>query len=241
MLVRSREVFVGFLLVLTLAACGQNSTQTNSKSVAMQPPVATVENTPAPTSIVTETVLSTPTTAPSTQESPTTAVTKTVVSNITMTDTRAVTESATLSLPSAMTATSPLTVPSTVTTSVEVTSSQVTTAATGTAAADPALLAAGLEAYHANYCGVCHTLDKAETRGTFGPPHNALAATVAVHLFDGTYQGAAKTPSEYVHESIVNPQAYIVPGYAATSHRMPSYAHLDDATLNALVAFLLAP
>lgn len=140
-----------------------------------------------------------------------------------------------------------MTASSVLTTSVEVSTSQVTTAATDSAsskpteAVDPALLAAGLAAYHANYCGVCHTLDKAETCGTFGPPHNGLAAIVAVHLSDGTYQGAAKTPAEYVHESIVDPQAYIVPGYATTSHRMPSYAHLDEATLNALVAFLLAP
>jgi len=107
--------------------------------------------------------------------------------------------------------------------------------------ADPALLAAGLAAYHANYCGVCHTLDKAETRGTFGPTHNGLAATVAQLFADGTYHGAAKTPAEYVHESIANPQAFIVPGYATTSHRMPTYTNLDDATINALVAFLLAP
>jgi len=236
MLVRSRELFVGFLLVLALAACGYDSAQNSSNSATTQPLVATVENAQAaaiPT--VTEAVPATPTTAPMAQESPTTTVTTTVATTITTTDASAVTETAILPLPSALTTTG------------EVSTTQVTTAATGTAstspteAADPALLAAGLAAYHANYCGVCHTLAKAETTGTFGPPHNGLAAVVAGHLSDGTYQGAAKSPAEYVHESIINPQAYIAPGYATTSHRMPSYAHLDEATLNALVVFLLAP
>jgi hypothetical protein len=31
-----------------------------------------------------------------------------------------------------------------------------------------------------------------------------------------------------------------VPGYATTSHRMPSYSFLDAETLDALVAFLMA-
>lgn len=65
MLVRSREVFVGFLLVLTLAACGHDSAQVNSESVAAQPPVATVENNPATaTPTFTEAVPALPTSAP---------------------------------------------------------------------------------------------------------------------------------------------------------------------------------
>lgn len=105
---------------------------------------------------------------------------------------------------------------------------------------DPALLAAGLSAYRAQYCGVCHTLDAAETRGTFGPTHNGMGEIAVTRLADSTYQGKATTPAEYIHESIVDPQAYTVPGFVATSHRMPVYAHLDEATLDALVAFLLA-
>jgi mono/diheme cytochrome c family protein len=107
-------------------------------------------------------------------------------------------------------------------------------------AADSELIAAGLSAYRAQYCGICHLLDAAETRGTFGPTHNLLGATAAAYLADGTYVGGATTPAEYIRESIVDPQAFIVPGYATTSHRMPSYAHLDATTLDALVAFLLA-
>ena len=66
-----------------------------------------------------------------------------------------------------------------------------------------------------------------------------MGAIAAAHLSGGTYQGAATTPAEYIREGIVDPQAFNVPGYATTSHRMPSYAHLDVASLDALVAFLL--
>ncbi len=107
-------------------------------------------------------------------------------------------------------------------------------------AADPAVMAAGLEAYRAQYCGVCHTLDAAETRGTFGPPHNGMGATAALYLADPNYHGTATAPAEYIRESIVDPQAFTVPGYATTSHRMPSYSFLDAETLDALVAFLMA-
>lgn len=105
---------------------------------------------------------------------------------------------------------------------------------------DPVLLADGLAVYRAQYCGVCHTLDAAETRGTFGPPHNGMGPIAVERLADAGYTGTATTPAEYVAESIVDPQAYIVPGYAATSHRMPVYAHLDQASVDAMVAFLLA-
>ena len=108
------------------------------------------------------------------------------------------------------------------------------------AIADPAQLAAGLAVYRAQYCGVCHMLDAAETRGTFGPTHNGMGQLAVEHLQDVNYRGAATNAAEYIRESIVEPQAYIVPGYAATSHRMPSYAHLDAASLEALVLFLLA-
>lgn len=105
---------------------------------------------------------------------------------------------------------------------------------------DPALLAAGLSVYRAQYCGVCHELDAAETRGTFGPDHNDMGAIAAERLQDANYQGLATTAVEYIRESIVDPQIYIVPGYATTPHRMPPYAHLDSESLDALVAFLAA-
>jgi len=105
---------------------------------------------------------------------------------------------------------------------------------------DPALIEAGSAVYHAQYCGVCHALAAAGTTGTFGPPHGGLGATAAARVAAPTYTGTAITPAEYIRESIVAPEVYIVPDYAMTSHRMPPYGHLPDADIDALVEFLLA-
>lgn len=240
---RSRDLFVGLLLVFALGACGGGSSQDDAQSAASPtvaaaatsvpatatesaPPATPVPSPTVSSAVVTatagtsESIPATPTVAPSAPELSATSVTATTSS--------------------AVTTTNDVTTTTAVTTAV--TAGDATSGASNPAeAADPAVLAAGLAAYHANYCGVCHTLDKAETRGTFGPTHNGLAAQVDQILAQGIYHGAAKTPAEYVRESIVAPQLFIVPGYATTSHRMPSYAHLDDATINALVVFLLAP
>lgn len=150
-----------------------------------------------------------------------------------------VTETVTITASGVVSITEPVTVTDVVSTSAELTATAEITPAT-TVTTDEAMLEAGLAVYRAQYCGVCHTLDAAETRGTFGPTHNGLAATVDGYFADGIYSGKATTPAEYLLESIVEPQAFIVPGFATTSHRMPSYTHLDSASLDALVVFLLA-
>jgi cytochrome c2 len=251
MLVRSRELLVGFLLLLTISACGQQGTPIDSQDTTAPTPAATAKSTA--TTPPTE-VAATPTVeVTSASESPTATSPMTptieVASSISQTIEVTATASATVTVEVPVSETAEVTVSSSsiLTSTSEPTSSVEISAATGAIVpstieeADPALVAAGLEAYHAYYCGVCHTLDKAETKGTFGPPHNGLAARVANYFVDGTYKGAARNPAEYVHESLVDPQVFIVPGYATTSHRMPNYSYLDDATLNALVAFLLAP
>lgn len=98
----------------------------------------------------------------------------------------------------------------------------------------------GIAVYRANYCGVCHELPAAETRGTFGPTHGGMGATAAERLLDPAYGGAATTPAEYLAESIVQPSVYLVAGYATSAHPMPSFAHLPEADIAALVELLLA-
>lgn len=176
-----------------------------------------------------------------------TADTSTEVESVPMTDTATLSPADAMTSPITGTIAATVTSPSSVVTAtMEVTGSAETssTAANDPAepelSSDPAVLAAGLAVYRAQYCGVCHLLDAAETRGTFGPPHNGMAAIAAERLSDSAYTGAATTPAEYIYESIVDPQIYLVPGYATTQHRMPSFAHLDEASLDALVAFLLA-
>lgn len=102
------------------------------------------------------------------------------------------------------------------------------------------LIATGLAVYRAQYCGVCHILDAAETQGTFGPTHNGMGVTAAQRILDPTYTGKARSAAEYLRESIVDPPIYIVPGYSMSSHRMPVYTHLPAADIEALTALLLA-
>lgn len=54
------------------------------------------------------------------------------------------------------------------------------------------------------------------------------------------YHGGATTAAGYIRESIVDPGAYIVEAYGASRHPMPSYAHLSNADLDALVRMLLS-
>jgi mono/diheme cytochrome c family protein len=97
----------------------------------------------------------------------------------------------------------------------------------------------GLKVYQAQYCGICHQLDAAGTAGLFGPTHNGLAQTAEQRLGDPLYTGSARTAGEYVRESILNPESYLVPGYELSNHRMPAYVNLSEADLEALVQLLL--
>jgi cytochrome c2 len=100
-------------------------------------------------------------------------------------------------------------------------------------------LAQGIEIYHQNYCGVCHTLTVADTKGTFGPSQDNMGVTAEQRIQDSSYKGSATTAKEYLLESLVNPQAHVVDGYQLTRHKMPSFSHLDDTALQALVQMLL--
>lgn len=100
--------------------------------------------------------------------------------------------------------------------------------------------AAGIAVYRANYCGACHALTVAGTGGTFGPTHDGMAEVAAARLHDPAYAGAAVTPTQYLRESILDPNAYLTPGYAQSAHAMPAFVHLPEEDLEALVVLLLA-
>ena len=140
----------------------------------------------------------------------------------------------------AITATVTTTITATVTATVTaVTSTTALTETVTTPAVLDARAAAGREVYLRNYCGICHTLAAAGTNGTFGPPHNGIATTAKQRIADPSYTGKAVTVVQYLRESIVEPTAYAAPGFAYTSHPMPSYAHLPKRDLDALIYFLL--
>lgn len=102
-----------------------------------------------------------------------------------------------------------------------------------------ALVEQGIKVYQEQYCGICHQLDAAGTAGMFGPTHNGFAQTAEQRLRDPLYAGTARTAREYVRESILNPESYLVGGYELSSHHMPAYVNLSDTDLEALVQLLL--
>jgi cytochrome c551/c552 len=116
---------------------------------------------------------------------------------------------------------------------------QTSTPTTGNAGALEGAAADGLAIYRAQFCGICHQSEVAGTAGTFGPSHNGFASTADGRIQDPGYTGEARTAEEYIRESILHPEQYVVEGYELSSHRMPAYTTLSAAELNALVQFLL--
>ena len=96
----------------------------------------------------------------------------------------------------------------------------------------------GREVYLGQFCGTCHALTSAGTLGRFGPSHDGVGAAAEERIRDPNYKGSARTAREYLMESIVQPGAYRVPGFAGTRFVMPSYQHLPQEDLDALVEML---
>ena len=88
----------------------------------------------------------------------------------------------------------------------------------------------GAEIFTSAGCGACHTLGKAGTNAQIGPNLDELAAEA------GNRTDA--TPEEYTTESILDPEAFTVPGFQ--SGVMPAYeGRLDEKQVQALVKYLL--
>ncbi len=106
-----------------------------------------------------------------------------------------------------------------------------TTTGTGTTSTTPiSSSAAGLMVFNQNGCSSCHTLTAAKATGTIGPDLDKLAA----------YARQAKQPLEpFIHESIVNPNAYIQPGYPKSVMPETFGQNLTKEQLDHLVAFLV--
>ncbi len=70
-------------------------------------------------------------------------------------------------------------------------------------------------------CAVCHTVPGIPgADGRVGPPL-VLGVTGPARLADPAYRGHAKTVHEYVIESVIEPGAFVVPGYPAVT--MPTW------------------
>lgn len=87
-------------------------------------------------------------------------------------------------------------------------------------------------------CPVCHTIPGIPgATGRVGPPL-VLGTTGPARLTAPGYTGHAKTVREYIVESIVAPQAYVVPGYP--DRTMPPWygTKLSAAALDQMAAYL---
>lgn len=109
-------------------------------------------------------------------------------------------------------------------------SSTSTPATTPAGGPDAATLAAGKKVFAANGCGGCHTLKDAGAGGNIGPDLDKLAADAKT---------AGQPLAAYVRESIVNPNAYIVPSFQKGIMPGSFGQTLKPGELNALVAYLV--
>lgn len=93
--------------------------------------------------------------------------------------------------------------------------------------------AAGKVVFLASTCGTCHTFKPAGSTGTVGPDLDKLTADAKVANRGSLVQ--------YVTESIVSPNAYIVPKYPAGVMLQNFGTELSKKQIADLVAFLLKP
>jgi cytochrome c oxidase subunit 2 len=87
---------------------------------------------------------------------------------------------------------------------------------------------AGKTVFDNNGCGSCHTFKPAGSKGTIGPDLDDLSSSA---------KKAGKPLDQFVRESIVDPNAYIAPGYPRNV--MPTtFSTLPKSQLDALVQYL---
>ena len=109
-------------------------------------------------------------------------------------------------------------------------SSSSTTGTTSTTTSPSGSSAAGLNAFNTNQCSSCHTLSAAGASGTIGPDLDKLVS----------YAKQAKQPlAAFVHQSIVDPGAYVQPGYPKGLMPTTFGQSLPKSQLDALVTFLV--
>ena len=87
---------------------------------------------------------------------------------------------------------------------------------------------AGASVFENQRCGNCHTFSPARSRATTGPNLDRVPQSA---------RQAGEPVEEYVRESIVNPDAYVHPGFPRNV--MPPF-ELRDEQLDALVQYLVA-
>ena len=90
---------------------------------------------------------------------------------------------------------------------------------------------AGKQVFASNGCGGCHKLAAAGSSGTVGPSLDNLVADAAKYA-------KGKAAADYIRESILDPGAFVVPGFPKGT--MPdTFKQLSKDQVDALVQFLV--
>lgn len=104
---------------------------------------------------------------------------------------------------------------------------------------DPTQVEAGIVLYKELYCGACHTFGPAEAGGIFGPTHDGMQKIAEQRIQSESYQGPSTTVTDYLRESIVDPNVYVIEEFIGSRYAMPPYTHLSNEEVDALVVALL--
>jgi cytochrome c oxidase subunit 2 len=104
------------------------------------------------------------------------------------------------------------------------------TSTTSTSTTPSGSSAAGLSVFNVNSCSSCHTLTAAKATGTIGPDLDKLVSYA---------QQAHQPLAAFVHESIVNPNAYVQPGYPKGLMPQNFGTSISKPQIDALVTFLV--
>ncbi len=86
-------------------------------------------------------------------------------------------------------------------------------------------------------CTTCHSVESGVVK--VGPSHAGVATRAAERVKSPDYTGAASNAAGYLRESILNPNAFVVPGFAPDVMYKGYEATLTAGQLDDLVAYLL--
>lgn len=106
--------------------------------------------------------------------------------------------------------------------------------------ADPVALGEALFRRSPPACFSCHSIQAGMVLA--GPSLAGVATRAAEIVNSPSYKGSARTPEDYIRESIINPSAYLVPGptfsAAGTSFMPPLGDTMTPEEIDQLVAYL---
>ena len=95
----------------------------------------------------------------------------------------------------------------------------------------------GEKLFASNGCSACHSFKDGEK--LVGPSLYHIGQAAANIIKDSSYQGRAKTAEDYIRESIVEPNIYIVPGFSAGIMLQDFGKKLNAQNIDDLIAFLM--